>query len=500
MAKIRDGRKFFKVTMAALVVGAIVYLVIRAVFGRDGGPQGMFPAGLKDYIIDFYLSQLSMTFITITVTSALSDNGNIIYWENIAEKKLISPTWTCFLAYTSYSFVTILYSTIAIFIDGSNAPCFFAFFFLDVISLLLLTLNMVDVYYNRDEKKEKLRKDFVSCAEEVSRRKEEHTLAGSECSERFLEMILGMRQQTVRAVETYDYKTLQENLMFIAENRKYFQAMDDGVHDMGTTDYIFSCLNDNTMGIVNECIRVILAGLEKDDWRTAHKIVDGLQEEKHIMALTENLNPYNVGNYMKNLRDACLAEVLMTRSGSKWSDYHLTEAEEKALFATVGTKNEYFDGDVIKIADEREAEAIADLYLDRLEPLFGLAQKNKDINYKLGQHLYDVSCNIPLAADRVFDKMQVKTVQRVWRISCPGEPDNERYGEVLEFFPGGNGRAYRTIKDYHDGEVFSNLTYDNSTGYICVRYLESGRSVIFQLDGDFLRGDNDEVIYGLMDL
>ena len=113
--------------------------------------------------------------------------------------------------------------------------------------------------------------------------------------------------------------------------------------------------------------------------------------------------------------------------------------------------------------------------------------------------MYNLSYDIPYAAERVYELMQVKTIQRIWRISSPGEEENARYGEVLEFFPGGNGRAYLTIKDYNEGKVWSNLTYDNSTGYICVIYVGKDKSVIFQLDGDFLRGDNDEVIYSLME-
>ena len=315
MTVIKKDSKLLKVASVSLVVGALLYRAVRAIFGTSLGAYftDLFSDSLRDQMINLYIAQLSLTFITITVTGSLSDNSNIIYWENIAEKKLIAPTWTCFLAYTSYSFVTIVFSTIAIFLDGFNAPAFFLFFFLDVLFLRLLTLNMVDVYYNREEKKEKLKNAFIACSKEVVRRKEAGTLAGSDCSREFLDMTLGMRQQTMKAYDTKDYRILNENLMFIAENLEYMQAMDDFSHDMGNIDYIFSCLDENTMFTVNECIRIILRRAPSLKVSFVNKILDGLLDEKRIKALTTELNRYNVSRYLNNLRDAALAEALLLR-------------------------------------------------------------------------------------------------------------------------------------------------------------------------------------------
>lgn len=503
MVRSQKEGKLLKVSLVSLLVGAVLYIITgmlsKAIPGISSFFTGLFGDGLRDTMINFYVSQLSLTFITITVTSSLSDTGNMIYWENIAEKKLITPTWTCFLAYTAYSFVTIVFSTVAVFPGRFNAPAFFLFFFLDIISLMLLTINMVDVYYNREEKKRNLRKKFIECAEEVRRRNRDKTLSGASCLQDYQDMKLGMRQQTIQAVESNDFKILRENLMFIAENIDYFQVLDDGVHDTGNIDYIFACLNENTMSIVNECIRVILNNRKDSDWRTVHKILDGLLDENRINGLVKSLNYYNVGNYLKNLRDASLARALIRRSDSEWIQSKLTDREREQLRSTIGTANEYLDTDVITIADEKESKRLTDAYLDGLKPLFDIARKDSRINYHLGEAMYNVSYNIPGAADRVSELMKLKNIRRTWRISSPGEESNHRYGEVLEFFPGGNGRAYRTISDYEEGNIYSNLTYDNTTGYICVRYLGSGQSVIFLLDGDFLRGDNDDVIYNEME-
>lgn len=484
------GPKMLKVSLTAIVIGALLYCglsmlshfvpqivdYIAEVFGGDhiGG------------MIDFYLAQLSLTFITITVTSSLSDNGNIIYWENIAEKKLIAPTWTCFLAYTCYSFITILYTTVALFFDGHNALPFFAFFGINVIALFLLTINMVDVYYNRQEKKEKLRKTFVKCA---SRAKTD-----PEAREEYLGILLGMREQTMKAEATKDYAILEENLYFLAENYRLFCVLDEGMQDSGNIDYIFSCLNDNTMGIINECIRIILSG--DPDWTGVHKICEGLQSETAISELTHNLNIYNVRNYIQNMRDAALLETLLTLGDASW--VAMTDSDKENIRKTIGTRNVYLDSEPILFSTKEVEKIIVNSYISDLEPLCEIAKKDQRIEYTLGEHIYNASYNIGDAGDRISEAMSAVsriTIYGLWRIGAPGYPGNDKYGEVLEFYKGGVGIAYKTLKDYEEGRIYSNLTFNPDTGHVCVRYLATGQSIIFSLEEGFLHGENDEFIY-----
>ena len=80
----------------------------------------------EDTILSLYLTQLSLTFITISVMSVLSDKTATLYWINLVEDNLISPPFTCFYAYVIYSFSTVAINLFALFFK--NNPVFVAFF------------------------------------------------------------------------------------------------------------------------------------------------------------------------------------------------------------------------------------------------------------------------------------------------------------------------------------------------------------------------------------
>ena len=110
-------------------------------------------------LFDYYTAQLSLTFISISVMSVLSDKSVIIYWANVSEDRLIRPTFYCFAAYTYYSIGATVGAGLGVFLD--NAALFVAFFAADVIVMILLTISMIDVYYGRDTKKKALAKTLV---------------------------------------------------------------------------------------------------------------------------------------------------------------------------------------------------------------------------------------------------------------------------------------------------------------------------------------------------
>ncbi|MBR4863162.1 MAG: hypothetical protein IKU07_01195, partial [Oscillospiraceae bacterium] len=73
-----------------------------------------------------YVGQLSLTFITISVMSVLSEKSVVVYWENIAEAKLIKPLFGSFASYTLYSIAATVGAGISVCL---NSHLGFAFFF-----------------------------------------------------------------------------------------------------------------------------------------------------------------------------------------------------------------------------------------------------------------------------------------------------------------------------------------------------------------------------------
>ena len=107
-------------------------------------------------LLGYYGAQLSLTFITISVMSVLSDKSVIVYWENIAEAKLIKPLFGSFASYTAYSITATVGAGISALLN--NHLAFLVFFAINIPVLILLTLTMVDVYYGRAGKKKGLEK------------------------------------------------------------------------------------------------------------------------------------------------------------------------------------------------------------------------------------------------------------------------------------------------------------------------------------------------------
>ena len=109
-------------------------------------------------LFSYYTAQLSLTFISISVMSVLSDKSVIIYWENVAESKLIKPVYGCFAAFTCYSIVSNIGSALGVFL--SSTTVFTLFFMINIVVLIFLTHAITDVYYGKDKKRQKLVKEL----------------------------------------------------------------------------------------------------------------------------------------------------------------------------------------------------------------------------------------------------------------------------------------------------------------------------------------------------
>ena len=157
-------------------------------------------------LFEYYTAQLSLTFISISVMSVLSDKSVIIYWANVSEDRLIRPTFSCFAAYTYYSIGATVGAGLGVFLD--NAAVFVAFFAANVVVLILLTVSMIDVYYGRDTKKKKLAQTLVpdSAHNAVYKTK-----------------MLGLEQNILRAADEKDMAFLQEVYELYISHPEKFQ-------------------------------------------------------------------------------------------------------------------------------------------------------------------------------------------------------------------------------------------------------------------------------------
>lgn len=167
-------------------------------------------------ILDIYLAQLSLTFITISVMSIFSDGNVVIYWQNVVKQMLIEPVGRCFKAYFGYSFVYLLSSTLFLLLGyGRGVVILFLF---NILCLFDLSRIMINCYYGQKSKQEKLVKEFIKKIEKANvtyfkRLKRE---AEGHIEQNFLEEVIDtfdtFNYYTTEAYNSGKYNTLKENL------------------------------------------------------------------------------------------------------------------------------------------------------------------------------------------------------------------------------------------------------------------------------------------------
>lgn len=201
-------KKFMLVAigLAAVLMGGALLLCF-----AEGAPLHAVECWLRERVgadlFAYYTSQLSLTFITISVMSVLSEKNVIIYWENIAESRLIKPTFGCFAAFSWYSIIANIGSAAGVFIKSYTV---FALFFLaNILVLILLTNAIIDVYYGKDSKKKKLVRELqrdLACQ-----------IREEDGSDAYVEKILGL-QQRVRQLHA------ESNMLELREIYNLYEA------------------------------------------------------------------------------------------------------------------------------------------------------------------------------------------------------------------------------------------------------------------------------------
>lgn len=181
-------------------------------------------------LLGYYGAQLSLTFITISVMSVLSDKSVVVYWENIAEAKLISPLFGSFASYTAYSITATVGAGISVLLG--NHLAFAVFFALNIFILILLTLTMVDVYYGRDSKKKGLQKTLQRTAAAYRKtlsiqnmpKNTDLTVSLAANVAQYRENMLRLQHLLHRAMDDHDIPYISEVLTLYGQNMECFQS------------------------------------------------------------------------------------------------------------------------------------------------------------------------------------------------------------------------------------------------------------------------------------
>ena len=165
--------KNFKKTetlFVTVVVSAVLTLVCLYLFSGFGGLtkapfymveeeiKDMFGGALRNELWSLWAAQLSLTFLSISVLSVLSDKDHVIYWKDLVEERLLRPRFRCFAAYTYYSISVAIVSFVGVAFRCSTL--FLFAFCINVAILVLLTDSILDVYFSKEKHTQRMREQL----------------------------------------------------------------------------------------------------------------------------------------------------------------------------------------------------------------------------------------------------------------------------------------------------------------------------------------------------
>lgn len=150
-----------EILMFLLIIGTLVTLSFLWLFTGFSGAVSAPLSNVETYVKSLFgdevinniwallAAQLSLTFISISVLSILSDKDHVIYWKDLVDQRLLSPRFCCFAAYTYYSITAAIISCVAVLF--SCTVLFLFAFTVNLVVLILLTDSILDVYFSKEK-------------------------------------------------------------------------------------------------------------------------------------------------------------------------------------------------------------------------------------------------------------------------------------------------------------------------------------------------------------
>lgn len=161
-----------------------------------------FLCSIEQAKVDVFISQVSVTFLVISFLAILGGKRETVLWADIVRYKLVSPKFFSFRTITWYCLATLVVSLIAL---VCSCPwLLIIFYILDVVLLAVLTIKMIQVYFDKDGIKAKLKDSY----------KKKSVVEKSRVMDELLEI-------SIDKVKTNEFIDVLDNLEFLYENEEY---------------------------------------------------------------------------------------------------------------------------------------------------------------------------------------------------------------------------------------------------------------------------------------
>lgn len=152
---------------------------------------------------DLLFTQISVSFILISLVSVLSTTTNIVYWVDVSQYKLVKPKYTGFIDYASYILACLAVSVACVLWKSNYVLIPFLY---SIVLLAFLTIKMLGSYFARDSVKKELHDKFL-------------VLKKNDISEYNRNRNI-LVENTYKEITSKDYKLIEENIELLMDSHE----------------------------------------------------------------------------------------------------------------------------------------------------------------------------------------------------------------------------------------------------------------------------------------
>ena len=247
--------------LSRMLLGVIISSVVCIAISKTSLNYLLIPLGNDLNKYDMYFTQISVSFIIVSLVSVFSTDSNTVYGVHIVHYKLMKQKYFSFMDIAAYIMGCLLISTYCLIM---NSNCIVIPFFLSIILLVILTKKMIGSYFGKESVKKELERKYKQAKD-----------MNSDEYEKIKKEIV---ENTYRAIDLKNYQIIEENIELLMENMEY-------------VEYI------NIMYYVGELLPDLSCNLAKKYDDKFENIFDN-NVEKYYELLLSNTVKYIEKNYM----------------------------------------------------------------------------------------------------------------------------------------------------------------------------------------------------------
>lgn len=186
---------------------ALIALVLVLIYRMAGEQYNSFISAIAENafsIGDLLATQISVSFIVVSLVTVFSQRNDLVYWEDSVKYKLERPIMTNFSALSAYLFADLFFSILLVVLKNDYVYCTF---FISVLLLFFMSYRIISAFFMHDLIKKQLERDYkkVKSQRQINRKSRDL----------FREYKRKTIQNTIIAIEGNDIEIVCENLCFL---------------------------------------------------------------------------------------------------------------------------------------------------------------------------------------------------------------------------------------------------------------------------------------------